>query len=56
MGSINGSVLAGLIVGFTEGVGYSYWGPLTEIVSFVLVILIFVLRPHGLLGVPYEFH
>jgi branched-chain amino acid transport system permease protein len=56
MGSINGSVLAGLIVGFVEGVGYSYWGPLTEIASFILVILIFVVRPHGLLGVPYEFH
>ena len=56
MGSINGSVLAGLIVGFVEGVGYSYWGPLTEIASFILVILIFIFRPHGLLGVPYEFH
>ena len=56
MGSINGSVLAGLIVGFVEGIGYSYWGPFTEMASFVLVILIFILRPQGLLGVPYEFH
>jgi branched-chain amino acid transport system permease protein len=56
MGSINGSVLAGLIVGFVEGIGYSYWGPFTEIASFILVILIFIFRPHGLLGVPYEFH
>jgi branched-chain amino acid transport system permease protein len=56
MGSINGSVLAGLMVGFVEGMGYSYWGPLTEVASFILVILIFILRPQGLLGVPYEFH
>ncbi len=56
MGSINGSVLAALIVGFVEGVGYSYWGPFTEIASFILVIFIFILKPQGLLGVPYEFH
>jgi branched-chain amino acid transport system permease protein len=56
MGSIEGSILAGLIIGFAECIGVTYLGPIAEVISFILVIAIFLFRPRGLLGVEYEFH
>ncbi len=56
MGSIEGSILAGLLIGFVECIGVTYLGPIAEVISFVLVIGIFLFRPRGLLGVEYEFH
>jgi branched-chain amino acid transport system permease protein len=56
MGSVEGSILAGLLIGFVEGIGVTYIGPIAEVVSFVIVILVFLFRPKGLLGVDYEFH
>ncbi len=56
MGSVEGSILAGLLIGFVECIGITFLGPIAEIASFVIVILIFVFRPRGLLGVAYEFH
>jgi len=56
MGSIEGSILAGLLIGFVECIGVTYLGPIAEVISFVLVIAIFLFRPRGLLGVEYEFH
>ena len=54
MGSIWGALLGGLILGFIEGFGYTYLGMATEIIGFLLIILILLVRPHGLFGVPYE--
>jgi branched-chain amino acid transport system permease protein len=56
MGSVEGSILAGLLIGFVEGIGVTYIGPIAEVVSFVIVIAVFLFRPKGLLGVDYEFH
>jgi branched-chain amino acid transport system permease protein len=56
MGSIEGSIFAGLIIGFAECIGVTYLGPIAEVISFILVIAIFLFRPRGLLGVEYEFH
>jgi len=56
MGSIEGSILAGLLIGFVECIGITYIGPIAEIVSFIIVIAVFIFRPRGLLGVHYEFH
>ena len=56
MGSIEGSILAGLLIGFVECIGVTYLGPIAEVISFVMVIAIFLFRPRGLLGVEYEFH
>lgn len=56
MGSIEGSILAGLLIGFVESIGVTYFGPIAEVASFVIVIAIFLFRPRGLLGVAYEFH
>jgi branched-chain amino acid transport system permease protein len=56
MGSIEGSILAGLLIGFVECIGITYLGPIAEVISFLMVIVIFLFRPRGLLGVEYEFH
>ena len=56
MGSIEGSILAGLLIGFVECIGVTYLGPIAEVISFLMVIAIFLFRPRGLLGVEYEFH
>jgi len=56
MGSIEGSILAGLLIGFMESVGITYLGPIAEVTSFLMVIIIFLFRPKGLMGVEYEFH
>lgn len=56
MGSIEGSIFAGLLIGFVECIGVTYLGPIAEVISFVIVIAIFLFRPRGLLGVEYEFH
>jgi branched-chain amino acid transport system permease protein len=54
MGSLPGAVLGGLILGFIEGFGYLYIGNLTEMFEFMLVIVILLVRPQGLFGVPFE--
>jgi branched-chain amino acid transport system permease protein len=57
MGSVEGSILAGLLIGFIEGIGLAYIGPIAEALSFIIIIIaIFLFRPRGLLGVEYEFH
>lgn len=56
MGSIEGSILAGLLIGFVEVIGITYLGPIAEIIAFVMVIAVFLFRPRGLLGVEYAFH
>lgn len=56
MGSIEGSILAGLLIGFVECIGVTYLGPIAEVISFLVVIVVFLFRPRGLLGVEYEFH
>ena len=56
MGSIEGSILAGLLIGFMESIGVTYFGPIAEVASFIMVIAVFLFRPRGLFGVEYEFH
>ena len=56
MGSIEGSILAGLLIGFVECIGVTYLGPIAEVISFLMVIAIFLFWPRGLMGVEYEFH
>ncbi len=56
MGSIKGSILAGLLIGFMESIGVTYLGPIAEVASFIMVIAVFLFRPRGLFGVEYEFH
>lgn len=56
MGSIEGSILAGLLIGFIEAIGLAYIGQIAEALPFIVIIVVFLFRPRGLLGVEYEFH
>lgn len=51
IGSIPGTLLGGLLVGFIDVFGQAYLGgSLPTLVAFALVILIMLIRPRGLLG------
>lgn len=46
-GAVVAGVVLGLVEGFSAGYGFSEW---TDAYSFALMILILLVRPHGLLG------
>ncbi|HKW52417.1 MAG TPA: branched-chain amino acid ABC transporter permease, partial [Stellaceae bacterium] len=51
LGSIPGSILAALLLGYSETiVAYTFSPAWTEIVSLIAVLLTLILRPAGLLG------
>jgi len=51
MGSIPGAILGGLLLGLINSFAASYLGGVSEMISFVFVIIILLLRPQGLVGV-----
>ena len=50
LGSISGSLLAGLIVGVVETLGKVFFPQLAMFIIFVLMALVLLFRPQGLLG------
>ncbi|WP_431473763.1 branched-chain amino acid ABC transporter permease [Ornithinimicrobium sp. W1665] len=50
LGSIVGAVVAGFLVGLVEAYGQAYAASLSQIVIFVLMALVILLRPAGLFG------
>ena len=51
MGSINGALVAGLLVGVTESVGSAYFSPhVRDAYSVVFLILILMFKPSGIFG------
>jgi len=50
VGTIIGSLIGGLFLGFVEAFGYSFIGTGTDIIVFVVVIIVLLVRPGGLLG------
>ncbi len=53
LGSIPGSILAALVIGYSETIVAFYWNPQwTGAVSLFAVLLTLVLRPSGLMGKP----
>ncbi len=53
LGSIPGSILAALIIGYSETIVAFYWNPQwTGAISLIAVLLTLVLRPSGLMGKP----
>lgn len=50
LGSIPGAVAGGLLLGFVESIGNTFLGGVTEILGFVIVMLILIFKPQGLLG------
>lgn len=53
MGSIPGAALGGVILGFAESFLATFYGAsVSSFVSFAVVILLLIVRPWGLLGIP----
>jgi len=51
MGSIPGAMLGGLVLGFIESFGSLFFAvPTVSAITFVLIIVILIIRPQGLLG------
>ncbi len=50
LGSFPGAIVGGLLLGFIENFAYAFIGAMAYPLTFVIVILILVLRPQGLLG------
>jgi branched-chain amino acid transport system permease protein len=52
IGNIRGAVLGGLLIGLAEQMTAGYLSPdYRDAITFVILIIILVLRPQGLLGV-----
>jgi len=54
MGSLIGALVGGLILGFVEGFAIIYAGAWAEMLGFVMIIIILLIRPQGLFGEAYE--
>jgi len=54
MGSVPGAIIAGFVVGFTESAGYAWIGGYSATLLFSLVVLTLIVRPNGILGVPFD--
>jgi branched-chain amino acid transport system permease protein len=50
IGSFWGSVLAGLIVGLSTSISVMYWARVSDIIPFVILMLVLLFRPRGLMG------
>jgi branched-chain amino acid transport system permease protein len=50
LGSILGAVVAGFLVGLVEAYGQGYVGQLSQVLIFVLMALVILVRPSGLFG------
>ena len=50
LGSIPGDIAGGLLLGFVESFGNTFLGDITEILGFVIVMLVLLFRPQGLFG------
>lgn len=50
MGSIMGSILTGLALGIIEGMTKVFYPELSATVIFILMVIVLLIRPHGLFG------
>ncbi len=50
LGSIPGAIAGGLLLGFVESFGNTFMGDITEILGFVIVMMVLLFRPQGLFG------
>jgi len=54
LGSLTGAIVGGIILGFINSIVAYYISYFSEVVLFVLVILILLVRPQGLFGNPLK--
>jgi branched-chain amino acid transport system permease protein len=52
IGSLTGAIVGGLILGFFSSIVPYYLGYISELVLFLTVITLLIVRPQGLFGVP----
>jgi branched-chain amino acid transport system permease protein len=53
LGSLPGTIIGGFIIGFIESIGGTFLGgDIANIIIFLTLVLILVVRPQGLLGRP----
>jgi len=50
MGSILGSIVTGLMLGVVEGLTRVYYPPASNVVIFVIMAVVLMVRPSGLFG------
>jgi branched-chain amino acid transport system permease protein len=50
IGSFWGSVLAGLIVGLSTSISVMWWARVSDIIPFVILMIVLLFRPRGLMG------
>lgn len=51
-GNIGGAAVGGLIMGLVENlVGLYIWTPLKEIVAYVVIVFVLLIKPTGIMGV-----
>lgn len=50
MGSIGGTLIAGLLLGVVESLSAIYIGPYNEVVGLIMLLLVISFRPQGLFG------
>jgi branched-subunit amino acid ABC-type transport system permease component len=50
IGSLKGAVIAGLLIGLLHGVGGIFLGPMSQILTFSILIVLLLLKPEGLFG------
>ncbi|HQY96352.1 MAG TPA: branched-chain amino acid ABC transporter permease, partial [Phycicoccus sp.] len=50
LGSILGAVVAGFLVGLVEAYGQGYAGTFSQVLIFVLMAAVILVRPSGLFG------
>ena len=56
MGSVPGAMLGGLVLGFVESFGCLFFTvPTVMVLTFIIIIIILIVRPQGLLGHDAEF-
>ena len=53
--SFGGAMIAGPIIGLAENLGGGYltpylWGGVKDIIPFVIIIIVMVIKPYGLFG------
>ncbi|MEY4100404.1 MAG: hypothetical protein RL300_1575 [Pseudomonadota bacterium] len=50
MGSILGSIIIGFALGLLEAITKVYYPPLSGVVIFIIMVLVILVKPHGLFG------
>ena len=50
LGSFGGAIIGGLFIGLLESIGYTFFGGITTLLSFGVVIVLLIIKPLGLFG------